>query len=285
MKLIERSKIIIDSTADISKEILQEYNIDIARFNLTDKTANKHYKDGDLTNEELFYFLKQNHKFKTAQPAPLDYEELIINAKKDFEFIFILTMSSDMSGAYQSAMIAKEEMGNDNIFVIDSRQATIGTGLVGLHMIDHLKDTEVIEDGLNKISSTIDNTEMRVILDTPKYAVEGGRLSSAIGTLGDVIQIRPVVNMENGIPVAKKKMRLSTIKLAINEFKNILEAENINTNRIILGATSDMDDLDKIIANIPNMQYVEHLEKFKAGNVITSHSGPKTLGLAYTRKY
>ena len=287
MSLKEKVKITTDSSADLNKEVLKANNIDIAYLITMDNQLMKQYKDGYLSNEELFHLMENNHKITTSQPPIDEYQQLFEKALKDYEHVVHFNMSSQMSGSYQSAMTAKNMIDSDRLTLIDTQQVSVGVGLIVLNAIDHLNNTSDFDEFLRNVSKDVSNTEMKVVLNTLKYAALGGRVPKGVARGVENFNLRPILEMKDGNPVKKIPKRGTVEKISFREFNKVLRNNDaIELNRISFATSNHLDDLNPILSNIGSeyLDKIENIEKFQAGSVISTHVGKDAFALAYTRK-
>lgn len=300
MNLKEKVMITSDSCADLNNDTIKQNNIGIAYLSSINGNTGEINKDGTLSNEELFELLRQGHKVTTSCPSIDEYIKLFNDGLENYEYITHFNMSGELSASYQNAEIAKSEVDPKRITIFDTRQVSLGHTLQVLNAIEYLDELTSLDELIQTIKSDISRTELCVILYTAKYVLAGGRIQKLLGpTLGNTIEkalgygfnitdkmnIRYIVKTKDGKLVNDKITRGSEIRVATNCFGNILNnIENVDTRRIVLGATSDMSVLDKIVQDVPNMAQIQNIEKLRAGTVITIHAGPRGVAMAYTRK-
>jgi DegV family protein with EDD domain len=199
-------KIIADSCCDLNEKLKKRLNIGLVPLNI--HIGSKSYKDDEKLDTKmlLHHMGNSTESPKTASPSPNNFME----AYKNSDNIFVVTLSSKLSGTYNSAMMAKEmlkeEIGNKFIHVFDSLSASIGETLVGM------KISELINKGCDNLS-IIDKTnayikEMKTlfVLDSLDNLVKAGRLNALKGKIASMFSIKPIMsdNGEGEISVLEK---------------------------------------------------------------------------------
>ena len=162
-------KIITDSTADVTKQTRSQFNI----VPLTVRFGNEQFLDGiDLDYDSFYTKLETEESFpSTSQANPMVFEQVYQKTLEEYDAAIVITVSSRLSGTYQSAMIAAQEYKN-KIFVVDSFNGSIGTGILakrGLELIDQDLDVQEIVDILNREKEKI---VVRGIPTTLEYLIE-----------------------------------------------------------------------------------------------------------------
>ncbi|HOO29138.1 MAG TPA: DegV family protein, partial [Lachnospiraceae bacterium] len=173
-------RIITDSTSDISMEKAKELNVDVMA--LTVSFGEQSYKSGiDITNAEFYKRLVSSSELpKTAQVNPYEFEEKYKEYLDAGDEIISIHISKELSGTYQSAVIAKEALDSDKIAVLDSLNVTSALGLlviIAAKMRDEGASMQEITDALH---SYIPRLRLFVVLDTLDYVRKGGRISPTI---------------------------------------------------------------------------------------------------------
>ena len=300
MNLKEKVKITTDSCVDLEPQILRENNIDVAYLSIVDGNTNMVYRDGDLSNEDLYERFDQGHKIKTSSPSYGEYLELFKKNLQKYERIVHYNISSSLSSSYQTAYQASKELDEQRITVIDTHHATMGMAINVLNAVNYLNEIADFNEFLETTKSDLSRTEFHVVLNTAKYVFLGGRLQnmfgktiggaldkmagSSIDYLGERLKLKYFVAIEDGRVKMKKWDRGKTVNLATRYFKEIMDNTSIDTQRIMLGTTGDINNLDKIYHEIPQMAEVDQMNYANVGSVIATHCGPQALALSFIKK-
>lgn len=200
-------RIVADSTADIDAALAQELNVAVVPLKVL--FGEESYRDGeDLTNEQFYQMLTEGTAFpKTSQPSPEDFLAHFEAAKQAGDSVVVLTLSAAISGTYQSAIIAKDMCGHANIFVVDSRQAVCGMRLLveqAVSMRAQGLDASVIAE---RLAGMRDRVRLYAIVDTLEYLYKGGRLSRTGHIAGTLLNIKPIISLEEGVLIVAGKAR------------------------------------------------------------------------------
>ena len=274
-------RIIIDSTTDLT-EALQEKVITAP---ITIRFGNTEYVDGVEINNKMFYekLIESDVLPTTSQATPDVFDQIYKNVKENGDTAVVITISSKLSGTFQSATIASEEY-KDCIYIVDSGSVTIGAGILteyALKLVDDGKSAKEIYDELIKVR---ENIYIVALLDTLEYLKKGGRISSTAAIAGSLLSIKPVINVVDGVINTLGKARGS--KQGNNLLvKEIEQAGGIDFNMpLLLGYTGLSDALLK--KYIEDSSYlwensVDRLQSTIIGSAIGVHAGPGAVAVAF----
>lgn len=279
-------QIITDSIADITGEDREKLIILPVTIRFEDGAE---YKDGEnITHKEFYERLIESDALPTtSQVTPFEFEEVYKRVVEAGDEAVVITMSSKLSGTYQSACIAAEEY-EGKIIVVDSLSVAVGErALVDLAIKyrDEGKDVKEIADILNIEKR---NIQVVAVLDTLEYLKKGGRISSAVAFAGGVLAIKPVVGVEDGSVVMFGKARGS--KNAGNALVTQINAcGGIDfTKPYRVGYTGLSDHLlKKYIEDSSAMwdKYVDDIPYQTIGCGIGTHVGPGAAAAAFFPKH
>ena len=223
-------KIISDSACDLKKAYTEQNNIGIVPFNIIINEDTSLKDKIEIQSEELLEMMKNDSQFfaKTSQPSPDDYKIEFEKAAKQGCDILCFTITSELSGSYQSAEIAKkiiQEEYDVDIRVIDSLSASLGQAILinkAIEMVHQDKSLDEIEDYINKIKLT---SKVFLLVDTLKYLEKGGRISKSKRLIGSALSLKPILKLENGKldivdKVIGKKRAIKNMMRLVNSEKN-----------------------------------------------------------------
>lgn len=279
---MQKIKIITDSTCDLPKDIVEKLNIDVIPLEVTLK--DKTYKDGiDLDLEEMQKKINDEKVFPTtSQINPAIFENIFKKYLDEGYKIVSMHISSKMSGTYQSACIAKEVLQTDDIIVIDSLLVTSGLGLLVLKAAELVENNVAFENLEEEIKSVIPHVKCVLSFETLENLVRGGRLSKTAGIVGQVLNIRPVLDIRDGELFILEKARGSkkAIKVMTERFESLGIKEG--SKCILLNAKNeDTHPALKEMLEDKNINFIEA----KVGCVVGTHSGIGACGIFFIEKY
>ncbi len=276
-------KIITDSTADIPMEFARRHDIDVVP--LTIHLGERSWKDYyDVEPDEFYELIKKTSAFPTtSQPTPQDF----INAYSPFvvinEPILSLHLSSRLSGTYQSALLAKSHFPDAMIEVVDSLQASFALSMMIIICAEKAKKGESILDVANFARQIGPQIETYFSVDSLDHLHRGGRIGKAQAFLGTLMKIKPLLKVVNGEVQPVEKIR--TREKLLNRFVELAEQAAEEHSQILLAvAESDNSDvMTALLERIEKIQGVSLIFRGKIGGVITSHTGPGALGIAFVK--
>ena len=188
-------RIFTDSTADIRPALAER----IPAVPLMIRFGDKEFVDGVTMSRAAFYQELQvcTDLPTTSQPAPTLFEEAYAEAVEAGDQVIVITISSKLSGTFQSANIAAMDF-DDDVFVIDSESATIGAGLLAERALQMAEEGMSAKDIAAALEEDKKKLTLFATLDTLEYLVRGGRLSRVAGIAGGLLNIKPVITIRNG---------------------------------------------------------------------------------------
>lgn len=274
-------KIITDSTADIDLEYAKKLDIEIVPLKVI--IDGKEYKDRIDLQPDQFYQLLQDSEVlpTTSQPSPQDFLTLFEDAKKNNDSVIVMTLSSVISGTYQSANIAKDLAEYENIFIIDSLAATQMLRLLVLKAVA-LREMKI---DVKEMVKTLEEYKTRIrifaFVDTLEYLYKGGRLSKTAAAAGTLLKFKPIIGLKEGKLEMFAKAR-GTQKATTKIIELIHEDGEIDFNEpICIGYTGSDEGLEKFEQTLRDeFKFNDVLHGF-VGPVIGTHAGPGARLIAY----
>lgn len=282
---MSKIRIVTDSTADLNQELVEQYGIKVVPLEvLVEGTA---YKDKvDITNEEFYKILRAVKELPTtSQPSPAvfadAYREL---AAEGAEHIISIHISSELSGTYQSSVLASG-MVADTVTVhnFDSRTATMGLGLIVLSAARMVEAGKTLEDILAALRQIIAGTNIYFLLDSLDNLHKGGRIGKASHLFGSLLNIKPVLNLSDGVISAYEKVRGNKDNKALERLIEIL-AEKIDPSRKLyctMGYCDNKETAEYIVERLRGHVDCDEFVYLQIGNVVATHIGMGAVGMAF----
>lgn len=276
-------RILTDSTADYSLEEAKKLNIDIIPLSVI--IDGKEFKDRiDLTPTDFYKKLTECEDLpSTSQPSPKEYFNYIEQAKKDNETLILILLSSQISGTYQSACMAKELAEYDNVYIIDSLNATVGLKLLVDKAVQFRNEGKSALEIVEAIEELKHKVRLFAVVDTLEYFYKGGRLSKASAVAGTLLKLKPIVGLKEGKLDVYGKAR--GISKATKEILSFIEGSTIDTNEpVYYGYTGNDDLMDKFALVFEESYGLSNIPITEVGPVIGTHAGPGAKVIAYFTK-
>ena len=278
-----KTRIIVDSTADL----MPEYKQRVQTVPLTVCFGTEEYLDGITIDNKTFYekLIESDVLPTTSQATPNAFAEEFEKVKAAGDSAVVITLSSKLSGTYQSAVIAAEDY--EHIYVVDSGTAAMGSGILtelAFRLLDEGKSAQEIAVALEEEKKKI---IIVALVDTLEYLKKGGRISKAVAFAGGVLNIKPVLSVINGEITMLGKARGSKMgnNLLVQE---IDKAGGIDfTKPVLLGYSGISDSL--LLKYIEDSRHLweNNLEQVRyttVGSVIGTHAGPGAVVVAFFKK-
>ncbi len=274
-------KIVIDSTINVSKNLQDKFTV----VPLTVKFGDEEFIDGvTISNSKFYEKLTGSDISPTTSQATPDRFETVFKEAVDQGFdVVAITLSSTLSGTCQSANIAADEY-IGKVFVVDSYAVTIAGGILAelaLNLADQGMPAKKIAETLEKEKS---NIRLVALFDTLEYLKRGGRISKATAFAGGLLNIKPIIGIENGEITVLGKARGAKLgnQMIVEEIKKYGEIDF--TKPVLLGYTgSDRTLLDNFVEEngslwetAPNITDI--------GSVVGTHAGPGAFAISYFKK-
>jgi len=275
-------RVITDSASDL----IPPYRPGLTVLPLTVLFGERAYRDGvDLDHRQFYELLIESDALPTtSQPTPAQFEDAFRAAVEAGETVVCITLSSKLSGTYQSARIAAEEFSPGQVYVVDSLNASIGEATLvrrAFQLAEQGLDAPALVQALEKERGQI---RLVALLDTLEYLKRGGRLSASAALVGGLLGIKPVIAIEDGQVKVLGKARGSKngSNLLIQEIER---AGGIDFDRpYCLGYTGLSDDmLQKYIADSKELWEgrADRLPISTIGGTIGTHAGPGAIAVAW----
>ena len=278
-------KIVADSTCDLSRELIEKYNIQIAPLHIV--LGEKEFKDGEEISPDEIYAWADEHE-DTPKTSAIGFEDVMDIMKplvgtKDEMVVF--TISGKMSTTVNVfRMVAEELEVEDQVSVIDSENLSTGIGLMVI------KAAAMVQEGKNRVEicQAVEEMKKKVkssfVVDTLTYLHRGGRCSSVAALAGGVLKLHPMIVVDDGKMTAAKKYRGKTfIKSYIHDLKDDLM--NAKSDRVFITHSGcNVDIINLVYNSLKELNVFKEIIVTRAGAVISSHCGPGTLGVLFISK-
>ena len=277
-------KIISDSTCDLSKELIEKY--DIALVPLTVVKDGKAYFDGvTITPTDIFAHVAAGGDLcSTTALNAGEYSDVFSKYAGNYDGVIHINISSEFSCSYQNACLAAEDF--DNVRVIDSRNLSTGQGLVVLEACKLAQECNDLDEIQQKLQAFTEKVEASFVLDQLAYMVKGGRCSSAAALGANLLGLKPCIEVKNGKMSVVKKYRGNYAKCLASYVKDRLaNRDDLNPETLFVTRTPVSDECLQSVADaVKECASFENIYWTEAGCTVSCHCGPGTLGVLFVRK-
>ena len=276
-------RIIVDSSTDVS----EKYREKIQFVPLTVRFGDKEYLDGvELSKHQFYEMLVESDVLPTtSQATPAAFADCFEAIASAGDSAVVITLSSKLSGTYQSAVLAAEEY--PNICVVDSQSVAIGTGVLAQYAVELAQQGMGAEEIAQVLTHQREKVCVVALLDTLEYLKKGGRISKTVAFAGGVLNIKPVVTIQDGAVALIGKARGSRNgnNLLVEKIR---EAGGVDFERpVLLGYTGLSSALLEKYVDDSKALWADHVDKLDGCllcSVIGTHAGPGAVAVAFFRK-
>ena len=274
-------KIVVDSTADLPDALRSKVRI----VPLSIRFGDREFIDGVTIDSRKFYemLVESDELPTTSQANPSVFEEAFAEAVEEGHEVVCITCSAKLSGTHQSAVIAAEDFPG-KVFVVDSKSIALGSAILTQYALELLDRGLSAEEIAWKVLQKQEKVRLIAMLDTLEYLKKGGRISKTVAFAGGLLNIKPVVCIEDGEIRILGKARGSKQgnNLLVQEIR---KAGGVDFRKpLLLGYTGLSDALlRKYIADSAALWQgnAEGLPVSVVGSVVGTHAGPGAVAVAF----
>lgn len=272
-------KIICDSLSDITSEYIDKYDIEF--MPLTIMMGDKQYKDRiDISGEEFYKVIREEKIIpKTSQVPFADFYNTFKKYIDEGKQVIYISAAANATGTYQSAVMAKNELESDDIFVVDSNTLCFGISVLLIkagEMRDAGMSAKEIVDEIERIK---DDVFVAFSCDDLEYLSKGGRISSTKAMLGTVLNIKPICVVNDGLVEnvanarGKKNVASKMVDVAIEN-----GVKDLSEQTVFVGYSDDIKELERLEDVIRERLNPKEIKRIMIGCGIGTHGGPGTTG-------
>jgi len=278
---LSKIKVITDSTSDLPKGVAEKYDIEV--LPLTIFFDEDEYRDWiDIAPKAFYERMRKAEKLPTtSQVNPNSFKEKYEQFLQNYDHIISLHLSSDASGTYNSAVIARDMVDKDRITVIDTRNYTYGFGQMVVEAARMAQGGKSVDEVVDRINYLISNVKTLFVVDTLEYLKKGGRLSATKATIGTLLNLKPILTVEDGKIVAIDKAR--GMKKALRRIVELMQEQGVDlkSQTIKVGHADNIEHLKDFESAIEEAYGYVEKEEFEIGCVIGVYCGPGTVVIHY----
>lgn len=271
-------KIVTDSLSDITGDLIQELGITVVPVYV--RFGKEVYRDRvEITTEEFYHRLVHDNIFPTTtQPPPNDFVDVYNELAKETDEVLVVTLSSKLSGTYQSALQAKSMVGGDcRIEVIDSQTVVMGLGLIVISAVKAARDGANLDELVDFVHKAMTRSHAVMSFDTLKYLAKGGRIGKAQGLLGSVLSVKPILTVKDGevSPMTRVRSRAAGIEYLYNYVAGFSKIEGLAVEH----ATTP-DEAEQLVERLGEIFPKERIYRSTVSPVIGTYVGPHVLSVS-----
>ena len=277
-------KIIADSTCYVPQEYIDKYKISIASLNVL--INGNSYRETDLSNDWFYNEMAKSSTIPTSsQPSIEELYNIVESIVKNGDDVVGIFLSSDMSGTFSTSNLVKnmiiENYPNAKIVMIDSRSNCMQAGFAVLEAAKAANENKSLDEVVSIAKNVIKNSKFIFVPETLDYLKKGGRIGSAAALLGSLLQIKPILTVEDGKTTVFTKVR--TKKKAIDKIVNTVLEQNLKSpiKGIIVHHINCQSEGQELADRLKNSLGLENVKIQSIGPIIGLHVGPGSIGVAY----
>jgi len=273
--------IVTDSTCDLSADIISKYNIKVLPLRIV--YSDNEYRDRVEISPEEIYERFETEIPKSSLPSPEDVIHLFKELQmENYTHILVITISTGLSGTNNMIRMIANDFKDMTIEVIDSKALSYGVGIPVLEAARELTESNDFTSVVTKAKQVVENTKAYFVVKTLEYLRKGGRIGKVEGAIGDLLQIKPVISInEEGIYYTYKKIRGR--KKSIKELQDIVAEkakEKLLSVAVVHG--NAFDEAKELLDKIKQIDNVKEAFFGQISPVMVVHTGPGLVGVITT---
>ncbi len=271
-------KIVTDSLTDITSDIAEALGITVVP--LTVLFGQESYLDRvTITTDEFYHRLIDGDIWPTTtQPPPGTFVDVYNKLAEETDEILVITVSSKISGTYQSALNAKGLVKNKcRIEVIDSLTVAMGMGLIVIAAANAAQKGANLDELADFVRRALDRSHIIIYFDTLKYLAKGGRIGKAQGLLGAVLSIKPILTVKEGemSPVTRLRSQMAGMDYLYNFVTSFPHIEAVAVEHTTLP-----DEADKLVDRLSLSIPKERIQRSTVSPVLGVYAGPNAVAVS-----
>ncbi|MBP3914672.1 DegV family protein [Clostridium sp.] len=277
-------KIIADSTCYLPQEYIDKYKISIASLNVL--LNGNSYRETDLSNDWFYNEMAKSPTIPTSsQPSIEELYSTVESLVKDGHDVVGIFLSSDMSGTFSTSNLVKnmilENYPDAKIVMIDSRSNCMQAGFAVLEAAKAANENKSLDEVVSIAKNVIENSKFIFVPETLEYLKKGGRIGGASALFGSLLQIKPILTVEDGKTTVFTKVR--TKKKAIDKIVNTILEQNSKTpiKGLIVHHINCESEGQELADRLKSSLGLDNVKIQSIGPIIGLHVGPGSIGVAY----
>lgn len=283
---MNKIKIITDCTSDLPEELYEKYDIHVMSLYVT--LGDKSYRDKlDITPKEMFEKVEEYNTLpKTSALIPSDFHKVFKKYIDEGYDVLYTGLGSGFSSTCQNAVIAATEFPNGRIRIVDSSNLSSGIGLLLLKAVKYREEGNTLDQIADKIGLLVPKVRSMFSINTLEYLHKGGRCSGTARFFGSMLKVKPIIRVVDGKMIVGKKPR-GKYKVALDaQLEYVMhDIDNIDPdNLFITHCMAEDEDIEYLKTEVKNKVNVKNIHISNASSVISTHCGPRTIGVLYIVK-
>jgi len=275
------TKIVTDSTAYLSEETVRQHDIRVVPLYV--RFGNEAFKEGvDITDKEFYARLKAAPELpSTSQPSAGEFHKVFKELTDAGHEILTVTISSKLSGTWNSAMAAKEMLPEAKISVVDSLSTSIGLQLMVEAAIEAIAAGATRQEAADLVKEIRAKMYFLFAVDTLEYLAKGGRIGNARALLGTVLKVKPILTLQDGAiePLEQVRSKRKAVARMVDLVEEHL-GESCSEARVAVLSALAEDEAEELGQDLQGRWTCATPTVSNLGPVIGTHTGPGVIGVA-----
>lgn len=275
--------IVVDSTAVVGKALIEQ-NDNLYSVPLKIIFGDDSYADGiDLTQDEFFHMLENTSELPTtSQPSIGEVETVFTELLETYDHIIYLTLSSGISGTFDSGMMARNIVGENRITVFDTQFASVIHKIMATEALNMIEEGKTLDEIVNRLELLRKNANIVLVVDDLMHLSRTGRLSATSAQIGHMLKIKPLLHFNEGKIELLKKIR--SIKKAHKSVVEMVKDADLKDGDFLLVAQAHgMEYASKLEHELKTVYPNLNISINDLSPVISVHTGPKTIGVGWIK--
>lgn len=280
-------RLFADSASDLPKDFFENENVIL--FPLRVHIGDQDYEDiRGIQSIKVFDAIRAGNHPKTSQVSPEEMLSAFEQLAKDGDEGYYIAFSSELSGTYSTAVMVadqvREEYPELKLTILDSKAASLGYGLLVKEAASLRTAGQPLEKIIEKTRFMADHLESLFTVEDLDYMAKGGRISKGSAFVGGLLNIKPLLHVEDGklVPIEKLRGRKKVIKRMIELMKE--RGTQLDQQIIAISHGDDEEFANVLKQEIEENFHPQKIEIHMIGSVIAAHTGPGTLALFFFNK-
>ncbi|NLM35647.1 MAG: DegV family protein [Clostridiales bacterium] len=277
-------KVLTDSTSYINNELLKE--LDIIKVSLSVKFQDEEFKEVDIDNESFYKKMEQKGIPMSSQPSVAEMKEIMESVVKEGDSLFCIFISSEMSGTYSSAHMVREmvleKYPQAQIEILDSKSNCMQLGFAAIAAAKAAKEGKDLQQVKEAAEENMKRSRFVFVPHNLTYLKKGGRIGKASALLGNILNIIPILTVENGTTTMLTKVRTKKkgIEFMIDKLYDDIKSYGIG--EIIVHHINCLEGAMETVSKIKEAIKMDlDIKICDIGPVVGLHVGPGAIGIAY----
>lgn len=276
-------RVLVDSASDYTQQEIKEKQLHLVPLQI--HMQGKHFFDGvDITQDDFYEMLISGKEFpKTSQPSPQDFLTIFEDVKAQGEQLICILLSSALSGTYQSALLAKEMVAYEHIYLVDSLSAVAAIRILCDHALTMIQEGKQVIDIVEDLESLKKQIRIFAAVDTLEYLYRGGRISKNAATIGTMAKLKPIITVgeEGNVDIAAKRLGIGkTLRYLAEKVEELKINKEYPFYSLFSYGSENCEKMEAMLQE----KGVVCTRRLQIGPAIGAHIGPEAFGVCFVEK-